>query len=106
MAMSPTTLTDGVLAYFGYPQADEHDAERAIRAGLALIEAVPKLTTAAGVPLHVGVGIATGMVVTGGQSRVQRCQGHRGGRHAESRRASASDWPPPTRLSSLPRPVD
>ena len=58
---------DGVLAYFGYPQADEHDAERAIQAGLALIEAVPKLTTAAGVPLHVSVGIATGMVVTGGQ---------------------------------------
>ena len=58
---------DGVLAYFGYPQADEHDAERAIRAGLELIEAVPKLATAAGVPLHVGVGIATGMVVTGGQ---------------------------------------
>ncbi len=59
---------DGVLAYFGYPQADEHDAERAIRAGLALVEALPKLTTAAGVPLHVGVGIATGMVVAGGQS--------------------------------------
>ncbi len=58
---------DGVLAYFGYPQADEHDAERAIRAGLALIEAVPKLKTAAGVLLHVSVGIATGMVVTGGQ---------------------------------------
>ena len=59
--------TDGVLAYFGYPQADEHDAERAIQAGLALVEAVPKLTTAAGVPLHVSVGIATGMVVTGDQ---------------------------------------
>jgi hypothetical protein len=37
-----------VLAYFGCPQANEHDAERAIRAGLALIEAMSKLTTAAG----------------------------------------------------------
>ena len=33
-------LGDGVLAYFGYPQAHEHDAEQAIRAGLALIERV------------------------------------------------------------------
>src|SRR5262249_52547322 len=56
---------DGVLAYFGYPQAHEHDAERAVRAGLALVEAVPKLTTAAGMPLQVRVGIATGLVVVG-----------------------------------------
>src|SRR5215813_2548994 len=35
-------MGDGVLAYFGYPQAHEYDAERAIRAGLALVEAVPK----------------------------------------------------------------
>jgi class 3 adenylate cyclase len=41
-------LGDGVLAYFGYPRANEHDAERAIRAGLSLVEAVPKLATAAG----------------------------------------------------------
>ena len=33
-------MGDGVLAYFGYPRADEHDAERAVRAGLALVEAV------------------------------------------------------------------
>ena len=39
-------MGDGVLAYFGYPQAHEHDAERAVRAGLALVEAVPKLETA------------------------------------------------------------
>ena len=36
-------MGDGVLAYFGYPQAHEHDAERAVHAGLALVEAVPKL---------------------------------------------------------------
>ena len=58
-------MGDGVLAYFGYPQAHEHDAERAVLAGLALVEAVPKLKTAAGAPLQVRVGIATGLVVVG-----------------------------------------
>jgi class 3 adenylate cyclase/tetratricopeptide (TPR) repeat protein len=58
-------MGDGVLAYFGYPQAHEHDAERAVRAGLALVEAVPKLATNAGSPLQVRVGIATGLVVVG-----------------------------------------
>ena len=36
-------MGDGVLAYFGYPQAHEHDAERAVRAGLAIVEGAPKL---------------------------------------------------------------
>jgi class 3 adenylate cyclase/predicted ATPase len=58
-------MGDGVLAYFGYPRAHEHDAERAVRAGLGLVEAVPKLETVAAVPLHVRVGIATGLVVVG-----------------------------------------
>src|ERR1700675_3234610 len=58
-------MGDGVLAYFGYPQAHEHDAERAVRAGLAIVEAAPKLETPAGSPLHVRVGIATGIVVVG-----------------------------------------
>ena len=58
-------MGDGVLAYFGYPQAHEHDAERAVQAGLSLVEATPKLKTVAGVPLHVRVGIATGLVVVG-----------------------------------------
>jgi len=58
-------MGDGVLAYFGYPQAHEHDAERAVRAGLAIVEAAPKLETSAGAPLHVRVGIATGIVVVG-----------------------------------------
>src|SRR5436190_6104814 len=56
-------LGDGVLAYFGYPQAHEHDAERAVRAGLALVEAVPNLAIASSAPLQVRVGIATGIVV-------------------------------------------
>jgi class 3 adenylate cyclase len=58
-------MGDGVLAYFGYPRADEHDAERAVRAGLALVVAVAGLDTAAGEPLQVRVGIATGLVVVG-----------------------------------------
>jgi class 3 adenylate cyclase len=58
-------MGDGVLAYFGYPRAHEHDAERAVRTGLALGEAVPKLETTAGFPLQVRVGIATGLVVVG-----------------------------------------
>jgi class 3 adenylate cyclase len=58
-------MGDGVLAYFGYPHAHEHDAERAVQAGLALVETAPKLDTAAGVPLQVRIGIATGLVVVG-----------------------------------------
>ena len=58
-------MGDGVLAYFGYPQAHEHNAERAARAGLNLVEAVPKLATNAGSPLQVRIGIATGLVVVG-----------------------------------------
>src|ERR1700677_2336515 len=58
-------IGDGVLAFFGYPQAHEHDAERAVQAGLAIVEAAPKLRTPASSPLHVRVGIATGMVIVG-----------------------------------------
>jgi class 3 adenylate cyclase/tetratricopeptide (TPR) repeat protein len=58
-------LGDGVLAYFGYPRADEDDAERAVRAGLALVDAATKPETTAGAPLQTRVGIATGLVVVG-----------------------------------------
>jgi class 3 adenylate cyclase/predicted ATPase len=58
-------MGDGVLVYFGYPRALEDDAERAVRAGLDLVEAVPKLATHAGSALQVRVGIATGLVVVG-----------------------------------------
>ncbi|WP_338832266.1 adenylate/guanylate cyclase domain-containing protein [Bradyrhizobium sp. 27S5] len=57
-------LGDGVLAYFGYPQAHEEDAEQAVRAGLSLIEAVAKLDGLSTL-LRVRVGIATGLVVVG-----------------------------------------
>jgi class 3 adenylate cyclase/predicted ATPase len=58
-------MGDGILAYFGYPQAHEEDAERAVRAGLELIEAVATLDDGAGAALHVRVGVATGLVVVG-----------------------------------------
>src|SRR6202040_4155735 len=56
-------MGDGVLIYFGYPQAHEDDAERAVRAGLAVIEAVGKLPGRE--DLRVRLGIATGLAVVG-----------------------------------------
>jgi class 3 adenylate cyclase/predicted ATPase len=56
-------MGDGVLVYFGYPQAHEDDAERAVRAGLDLVAAVGALKTHAA--LQTRVGIATGLVVVG-----------------------------------------
>ena len=56
-------MGDGVLIYFGYPQAHEDDAERAVRAGLELVAAVGGLKTHT--PLQTRVGIATGLVVVG-----------------------------------------
>jgi class 3 adenylate cyclase len=58
-------MGDGVLAYFGWPQAHEDEAERAVRAGLALIHALAGLETPAGEPLAGRVGIATGLVMVG-----------------------------------------
>jgi class 3 adenylate cyclase len=57
-------MGDGVLVYFGYPQAHEDDAERAVRAGLALAERVAKLESGSGA-LAGRIGIATGLVVVG-----------------------------------------
>ena len=58
-------LGDGVLAYFGWPQAHEDEAERAVRAGLQLTAAVATLKTTTGETLAARVGIATGLVVVG-----------------------------------------
>jgi predicted ATPase len=57
-------MGDGVLVYFGYPSAHEDDAERAVRAGLGLIDAVGRLDVRS-VKLQARVGIATGLVVVG-----------------------------------------
>ena len=56
-------MGDGVLIYFGYPQAHEDDAERAVRAGLAVIEAIGRLP--ARQDLRVRLGVATGLAVVG-----------------------------------------
>jgi class 3 adenylate cyclase/predicted ATPase len=62
-------LGDGLLVYFGYPQAHEDDAPRAVRAGLGIVEAMGRLnmrlTQERGVPLAVRLGIHTGLVVVG-----------------------------------------
>jgi class 3 adenylate cyclase len=57
-------MGDGVLVYFGYPQAHEDDAERAVRAGLGVVGAVGRLDVKS-VKLQARVGIATGLVVVG-----------------------------------------
>ncbi|WP_158258298.1 ATP-binding protein [Rhodopila globiformis] len=59
-------LSDGMLAYFGYPQADEHQAERAIHAGLALVGPASQPWTGQPGGLHRRIGIASGLVVIGG----------------------------------------
>jgi class 3 adenylate cyclase len=56
-------MGDGVLAYFGYPRAQEDDAEQAVRAALTLIDAVANLQTDAGAVLQARIGIATGTVI-------------------------------------------
>ncbi len=58
-------MGDGVLAYFGWPTAHEDDPERAVRAGLELVESVADQTTPDGNALAVRVGIATGLVMVG-----------------------------------------
>jgi class 3 adenylate cyclase/predicted ATPase len=58
-------LGDGVMAYFGFPEAHENDAERAARAGLAIIEAVSRLNRLRGPKLSARVGIDSGAVVVG-----------------------------------------
>jgi class 3 adenylate cyclase len=82
-------MGDGVLVYFGYPQAHEDDAERAVRAGLGAIDAVRRLDVKS-VKLQARVGIATGLVVVGdliGVGAAQEQIGRR--RDAEPRRPFA-----------------
>src|SRR5262249_27045277 len=58
-------MGDGVLAYFGWPRAHENEAERAVRAGLAILRVIKALQSPAGGPLAARIGIATGLVVVG-----------------------------------------
>ena len=88
-------MGDGVLGYFGYPQAHEHDAELAVKAGLAIVEAAPTLRTAAGAPLHVRVGIATGIVIVGDLLGSERRRNVRSS-------AARQTWPPGSKGSLSP----
>jgi hypothetical protein len=95
-------MGDGVLIYFGYPQAHEDDAERAVRAGLAVIEAVDRLKPRQ--DLHVRLGIATGLAVVGdliGEGAAQE----RGGRRRDPRTSppGCRVWPPRTLWSLAKR---
>ena len=58
-------LGDGVLAYFGWPRTREDEAQQAVEAALAVVEAVAELRAPGGRPLAARVGIATGLVVVG-----------------------------------------
>ena len=58
-------VPDGATIYFGYPRAHEDDAERAVRAGLALVEAIAELKPAHGAGLDIRLGISSGLVVVG-----------------------------------------
>ena len=71
-------LGDGILVYFGFPKAKENDCERAVRAGLEVIEAVNQIHTKAnsGRPLQVRVGIATGLVVVGEMTGADAVEAH------------------------------
>ena len=81
-------MGDGLLVYFGYPLAHEDDAQRAVRAGLEIVAALPQLNARLqqtggampAVPLQVRIGIHTGLVVVsemGGRS-ISRPHGHCG----------------------------
>jgi TOMM system kinase/cyclase fusion protein len=62
-------LGDGIMVYFGFPSAHEDDAQRAVRSGLGIVEAVGQLNSRLqseyGIDLHVRIGIDTGLVVAG-----------------------------------------
>lgn len=71
-------LGDGVLAYFGYPHAEEHAPERAVRAGLAVVRQIRELRESAEMrrfePIHVRIGIHTGTVLVGEMGGGQRSE--------------------------------
>jgi len=61
-------LGDGIMVYFGYPQAHEDDAERAVRAGLDIVRAISSMQPGSSAALQARIGIATGLVVVGGRA--------------------------------------
>jgi len=93
-------MGDGVLAYFGYPRAHEDDAERAVRAGLAVVEAVHR--TESPEPLQVRIGLATGLAVVGDLIGSGAAQEHAVIGETPNLAARCKPWPSRT-LSSSPR---
>jgi class 3 adenylate cyclase len=72
-------LGDGILAYFGFPKANENDCERAVRAALDVIEAVNQIRTTtdnATRSLEVRIGIATGLVIVGEMTGANAVEAH------------------------------
>jgi class 3 adenylate cyclase/DNA-binding SARP family transcriptional activator len=69
-------LGDGAHVYFGYPAAHEHDAEQAVRAGAAILDAIGTLKASSGVTLQASVGIASGLVVVGERPATGNTQQH------------------------------
>jgi predicted ATPase/DNA-binding response OmpR family regulator/class 3 adenylate cyclase len=65
-----TRSTNEMLALFGYPEAHEDDAERAVHAGLDLVEKIGQLQSPAGEPLQVRIGLATGLALVGPEEAV------------------------------------
>ena len=93
-------MGDGVLIYFGYPRAHEDDAERAVRAGLAVIEAVGRLAVKS-VELQARVGIATGLVVVGDLIGEGSARSNRSSARRRISPPGCRPWPSPIRSSSL-----
>jgi class 3 adenylate cyclase len=83
------------LVYFGYRRADENDAERAARAGLAVVEAVRAIGAAD--PLEVRIGIATGLVVVGISSARVRRRSRRWSARRRTWPPACEHWPSPAR---------
>ena len=95
-------MGDGVLVYFGYPQAHEDDAERAVRAGLELVTAVKDLRGRPALRCKARIGIATGLVVVGDLIGTGSAQ-EQGGRRRDTQPCGAfgRGLPSRTRSSSL-----
>ena len=97
-------MGDGVLVYFGYPRAHEDDAERAVRAGLAVIEAVGR-SHRAEKSCSVRLGIATGLVVVGDLIGAGAAQERGVVGETPNLAARLQAWPCRTRWSSPKRRV-
>jgi class 3 adenylate cyclase len=94
-------LGDGALIYFGYPHAQEDDAERAVRAGLDIVDAVQTIRPRVDAGLQCRIGVATGLVAIGDPPGIGRNQppkivgepmvlgAHAGTRRARHDRAAA-----------------